>query len=303
MISFRPLIRRFSMFPFPLHESSKEAVQSIKDFPLQFYSEIPDLLLVLSKKNPKVEQRGAFKEGIVKAYETFLTLFANRDFDSLEGLVEYNIIRRLKFLDEKYQKLGYTYKLTGDIEDAQLFMLSPFIVAGSMLPYRNLNFPSEFYEISEVKTPIKIEPQAMRYLLKTDIKPAKSFREYKDLNLKELNKSENLAPYKNGIMSLQGLMNRQNLVYIIEDYGIYTSFKLNVYNPNGVLVDGWNSKTRKEYHLIRIENVSLVGGRFSRFLFWRTGYYSFMNKQLGDVLNQWTITDIDSFMIGNPLIG
>ena len=72
MISLRPLIRRFSMFPFPLHESSKEAVQSIKDFPLQFYSEIPELLLILSKKNPKVEQRGAFKEGIVKARESEL---------------------------------------------------------------------------------------------------------------------------------------------------------------------------------------------------------------------------------------
>ena len=303
MINLRLSLRRYSMFPYPLHESSKEAVQSIKDFPLQFYSQIPELLLIAAKKNPKVVLHGSFKKGIVKAYETFLTLFANRDFDSLDGLVEYNIIRRLKLLDEKYQQLGYTYKIVGDITDAQLFMLSPFIVLGSMLPYRNLNFPSEFYEITKIKTPIKIETQTMRYLIKTDVKPAKSFKEFKDLNLKELNQSENLAPYKERIMSLQALMNKQSLVYIIEDYGIYTSFKLNVYNPNGVLVDGWDSKSRMEYHLIRMENTNLMGGGFSRFLFWGSGYYPFMTKQLEEVLNQWTITDIDCFMHGNSIIG
>lgn len=267
------------------------------EFPLQLGSALPEFLVNEPEKFiPPI----AIKEGMCQAYELLVSSMAENNVEDLTDLVEYNFLTKLRnslrILKEKHD---YHIKLVGDIEDCEVFLIYSMYVSGSILPYRNLNFPQEEYLVSSMQSTGLTNNT--HYVVKTDLDLPKSFRDLTDLDLKSLNESFNEFPKEN-ILKLFTLMNVFPLLIEVLDIGILTSRKLRILDKANKLVAGNPSSTAREFHSIRIENVLSTRGWLPKLLLWKVGYTQFMSSNFSSMLDQYTVVDLDGYLTGNLII-
>ncbi|CAG9320273.1 unnamed protein product [Blepharisma stoltei] len=285
---------------YPYHIITKSEAQKLLDFPLQFYSE----------KYPKEskETRKSYNhhwkkelEGIAYSCGMFLSLLAKENLKELEDLLEWNMFKTLEKSIKIYKDSGYTISSIGSAENPKVEVLDVNTYEGCLLPYRNLNLESSKYKTQSYldKEPY---PSYHRYKLKTedsitDIIP--EFYEFESLNLKEICTSGNAEIYKEQIDELRWYLDKCHIKIWVIDIGYISTFKLLVKNKEGDIVEGTNDENKLEFHSFRMEmsvyEEGLVNcmfdpqGRLKRFL-----------KANQGLLDQYTISDVDGFMNGNP---
>lgn len=261
----------------------------INDFPLAFNSSLNVL--------PKAEylDTDEEKEGIAQMYKTYINALVSGDLDSLDTLVEYNMIYRTNVALNNLKEKGFSLHLAGEGKVFEISCVKKTDYAGSLLPLRNLNFPSEFYDITKT---VEEDVEAFYYVFKSLENP-KDFSSFEDLDLELINKADDLEKYREKISSLLTLMNQYFLIFENFDIAINTDLKIVVKNEKGEIVAG-KDDNEPEFHVLRIELCEVRSP--SIFNFFKKSNWQFLNTKFKNFLNQYTIVDIDGFMNKNLII-
>ena len=280
------LTRLFLTYPF--HSTKKEAAQKLLDFPLQFYSEDPNLLGE-SLKTPLLPEH---TEEIVKGYRTLLKSFAHDNFNYLLGSTESTFVKKMSENWANYREQGYRAEIVGTQEDLEIYLMDDDVFHGAVLPYRNLNLP--YKEYFRFRPPTSMNASLFVYAGPRKRLP---FRELQELDLKKISYTEDMENYSEKIRALLVYLNRFNISIRAIDFGIYTSLKLNILDSTGKLVEGNPDPLAKEFHCLRAEMLFPPPYWVDLLSFWRFG--KFIKKQFPEIFEKFSIIDIDGYMDKN----
>ncbi|CAG9329455.1 unnamed protein product [Blepharisma stoltei] len=297
-------MRRMFSSLYPYHTIEKSKAQKLIDFPLQFYSE----------NFPKKEQEPipsiSYNDEIAETLEgatygcgTFLSLLAEENFKDLEDLVEWNMFKALEKSIKSYKDQGYTITSIGSTENSKAEILDFNMYVGCLLPYRNLNLEVSQYEIfsEENKEPL---PKVHEYKIKTEedwsYSDLPDFLEFESLNLKEISRGGNIELYKRRIERLGRLLNFNPITMHVIDIGYTSTFKLLVKDKEGKIIEGTNDENKQEFHSFRMESVIYEENLFEKLFDPSHSLQNFLNEKFPGLLNQFTISDVDGLMNGNP---
>lgn len=288
----KKLFRAFSQ-NYPFLSRTKSYHKPISTFPLSFAtsktSRDTDVLIPQDSEEYK---------GLIKIYEVFINSLISQDLSDLDYLLESNLIFRarssLKALNENEFKLY----MKGSLKSAQIFNINESFYKGSILPQRNLNFPSEYYYIEKNKIDCQ---ESCEYKFKSLVKQKIDFSEFKDLDLDQINQSDDLQPYRDQVTLILTGMNTNPIENNTYDYGIFTNFKVFAKDKSGNIVAG-KDDDEFEFHTLRVESFGLESKFMDFSVPWGYDANKFYSEKLGNYLNQYTLTDIDGFMNGNLII-
>lgn len=235
--------------------------------------------------------------GVKQVYEVFIKSLYYQDLSNLKNLVEYNFLYRIEEALRNLSENGFTMHLVGNLESVKIIEIKDTVYAGSILPQRNLNFPSEYYEISKID---KNKDDSI-YFYKTLSNSKLSLDNYKDLDLDEINQSDCIYQYRHKMSEILAQMNHHPIMSLTTDYGISTNYKIIIKDKTGTTIAG-NDSEEFEFHTIRIEEFSYKSNFLDYFVRGSSAAKRFFNQKLGNYLNQYTLIDIDGFMKGNLII-
>ena len=288
----KKIFRAFSQ-DYPFFSRTKSYHKPIHAFPLSFATDKTS-----RDTDVLIPQDSDEYKGLIKIYEVLINSLISQNTSNLEFLLESNLIFRtqssLKALNENEFKLH----LRGSLESAQIFNLNESFYKGSILPQRNLNFPSEYYFIE--KNQIDSQ-ESCEYKFKSLVKSKVDFSQFKDLDLDQINQLDNLEKYKNSVSLILTGMNSNPIENNTYDYGIFTNFKVFVKDKKGNVVAG-KDDSEFEFHTLRVESFSLESKFMDFNVPWGYDANKFFTEKLSNYLNQYTLTDIDGFMKGNLII-
>jgi hypothetical protein len=211
------------------------------------------------------------------------------------------MIQRLQTVWFSLKDLGYSMKLIGSADSIKLYPLLREFSSGSILPFRYLNMPSEYYNISEGK----FESSSISSFTNFELKDLKnknlSFDKFKDLELERINREGLQGFYKPDLLNLLSLINKYNLTAMTIDVGVLSNYKILIYDKEGNLIEGKNDE-EEEFHCFRFEvftEMKSIWSYFSKEGRKASGFYA---EKLKDYLNQYMIIDVDGFMNKNLLV-
>ena len=280
---------------YPYHKLDKASTQSLIGFPLYLNSSFWEVSTFSELKSPR------HADGFVQAYNLFIEYLSEENFDSLEGLVEWNMIQRLKIAWLKYKSLGYSMKLIGSPDSSRCFTITNDVYIGSIIPLRNLNFPSEYYDIfTETMSTTAVNTVEYFRLKNLKLKDL-SFEEFMLMNLVGINNEYLQGKYYNEILRIISLMNIYKIKAEASDIGIVTNYKVVVVDSMGNVVEGGNNGDN-EFHCLRFEYARTFFPWISRFTGQGRSALRFAATKLQSVLFQYTIIDVDGFMNKNLII-
>ncbi|CAG9328781.1 unnamed protein product [Blepharisma stoltei] len=297
-------LKRYFSVAYPYHLKPKNLAQALIDFPLQFDSEEPDIMQ--EKHDSQVENNKFLKEegdseGIKAVFETLLSSIAQENFISLEDLVEFNMLKKLKTSWEEYKKLGYKIMTTGSIDDAKVTVLDKTCTSGNFLPYRNLNFPKSEYEYTLIPGFKRRLPIHSYRIEDRNIK-RKYLNDFLSLDFKKINQDENIEQYLLEIKEIFVAMGSFPIFIATYDIGILSSYKLYVVDQNNAVCGGSNDPNKKEFHSLRLDYMTLPSGYLWNMILKFLKCDKFFSEKFTEWLRQYTIVDIDGFMDGNPIL-
>lgn len=285
------LFRCFSQkFPYIYRTTSYH--KAINSFPLSFSSHKTerDSDLVLAPEDDEFI-------GVKKIYEIFVNSLVSQDLSELNTLVEHNLLYRTREALKALEENGYKIVLRGSLDSFEIIDIKSTLYSGSILPQRNLNYPSEFYNITKVG----LDSDDYIYTFKTLLDSTVDWHKFKDLDLDSINESDNISEYKEAIAEILSGMNACPILNTTVDYGIFTNYKLIILDKQGKVIAG-NDSDDSEFHTIRIEEFSYKD-IFINFLFPKQkAGRAFFTEKLGNYMNQFTLVDVDGFMKGNLII-
>ena len=202
------------------------------------------------------------------------------------------IKKKLNNLKEK----GFSLHLAGKAKVFEVSCIKKSDYLGSLLPLRNLNFPSEFYYIS---TGVEDGVEISVYTFK-NLESPKSLSSFQDLDLELINRSDDLEKYRERVSSLLTSMNNYFLFHSNFDIAINTDLKVVVKNDKGEIVAG-KDDDEPEIHVMRIE-LCEIGWPSTIFNYFKRSNRVFFNEKLKNYMDQYTLVDIDGFMQKNLII-
>ncbi|CAG9328335.1 unnamed protein product [Blepharisma stoltei] len=283
--------------PYPYHIHPKAIIQDLVDFPLQFYSKDIDLNnidRILNYFHAKMLKDASRSCGL------FLSLLANNRIQDLEDLCEWNLYKKIKDSMISFKGQGYAIKSIGDIERSKTIYLGRTKYIGNLLPYRNLNLPKSNYKILQNSLPDfrkNREYYSFRFF-------SKHLQGYKDrgyddkmysLDLKNLNKLDDISPFKEHLANLRMALKFRSIHMYVLDVGFTSSFKLLVVDKDGNIVEGDENPEKLEFHSFRLERVM-----HNKWFFKKSRRAEWMKSNFKGIFNEFTISDVDGFMDGNP---
>ena len=282
----RLVLRRYSILPpYPYHYQPRS--QHFPDFPLQFRSPRPPFFY---------SGNSEFLTGAIAAFHTLLTIMAQPTAsDYLDSLVEWNLSQRVKDQLTRLKSEGFHAKLVGDAAKTEAVAMHVHYISGSLLPFRNLNLPVTEYN----HFPHTIRQTEFHQYLIKKFESVKGVKKLIDLDLKELNKRQG-GEKELEIKRIQSGLKLLPLMITTVDVGIVSRHKLWISNSSGELLDGNSSSEVEEFHTLRLEKVIYRPFGLLRWLPPFRIYQQWLEKQLME-LTQWTISDVDGYMGGNPL--
>ena len=190
-------------------------------------------------------------------------------------------------------------KLIGDPNSIKTCIIAHEMFQGSILPHRNCNLPSEYYDFQQYSlsalTLNLIKIKQMNY---KDL----NFKEFENLDLDKINKQYLQSEHFDELKRLLNHLITYKIIVENLDVGIKSSYKIIVLDKDGNLVDG-SDNSDEEFHTMRLE---LVYYKFPWFALPFIGDNlegkKFMLKQLKNFYLQHTIVDFDGFMNKNLII-
>ena len=267
----------------------------LKEFPISFGAQVE-----FNREFLQITDKEEEYYGYLKAYEVLLTSIATNKLEDLEGLIEFNFLKKIEKSLKELHSRGYKLNLSGDIDKTKIYEGSIMSFFGHILPFRNLKLES-----SQVS------------VIKKDITPLhrsiKCFFENPDLQLEEILNFdyENFGKLdlesKNKL--LDGDFNKKieqlhsNFTFHVlkaEDKEVIfeTHFKLLVVNSKGEVVSG-NDNNKPEMHSGIFEMFELIEHKSFFFKEKNKRQFEFYNKLMAGYLNNYVLIDFDMFMDGN----
>lgn len=290
-MAFKKILHKY-----PYHSLLKAATQNLVDFPIQFGS----------KTNIDPEDY-SFEEnetaGFIQGYKVFMEAFVAQDFKSLEDIAEWTMVYRLKSVWDKYEKLGYSMKLVGSPDSIKCFYIAKDLYIGSLCPLRNLNYPSEYYDIDSKRVSERLDDG-----LKAEIIQLKDFEykmyeveELESLDLHKINREFDKSEYADQVLCLIRLLSNFPLIVLNVDVGFVTDYKIVVLDSAGCVVGGSDDKSL-EFHTFRFEKTIPNSIHWISITKKSRKIKEFLKKLLENYLHQYIIIDIDGFMDKNLII-
>mgnify|MGYP001048625684 FL=1 len=288
---------------YPYHENKKELVQKLIDFPFQFYSKSPRDLVKNQSLVSQITDKN-LHPGFLKAYETIIEKISSGQEDDLKDLVEFNLYKKVLEICKNYREQGYSFRSSGSIDETEAFLVKTQSIKGSVLPFRNLNFPLSYYE------KLSLFPLQKEEFEFTDISfapeeqvqdPPENFSEFLNTDFKHLNETGDYQAHYSTLKRLFTLLNKYRIDYIVMDVAISSTYKLQVYKDDQ-LVEGSPDPSEKEFHCMRLECMEYMPSWVISLLNLTSQKKKFLNNCFQGIAGQFTIVDVDGFMNGNPLI-
>lgn len=245
------------------------------------------LKAIINKLLPKKIKED--REGFLHAYSTLLQSFVE-DIDP-EVFCERNFARALKEQKASLADKKLSAKLIGDIKSTEVLLLNQYIVAGGITPLRNLTLPAINYEIFQSFKQGSLTSYEITY--KHPIENV-SLENFEESNLKHINTYTTAQDFLDLKQSLASYLDDFGLHIRVMDIGFYTTYKLNILDSEGKLVDGNPDPNVKEFHLLRFEKLSpLRNDKETK---------EFLERHFEEDTNEYTISDLDGYLQGNSLI-
>jgi hypothetical protein len=303
-------------FPYVDFNSS---TQSLKDFPVKMCISLPEELVnpdiralktldfdtyieeqtalpssqknmlkaIINKLLPKKIKQD--REGFVHAYSTLLQSFVE-DIDP-ELFCEHNLARALKEQKASLSDKKLSLKLIGDIKSTEVLLLNQYIITGGITPLRNLTLPATNYDIVQSFKQGSLTSYEITYKHPID---NVSLDNFKDSNLKHINTYTTPQDFLDLKQSLASYLDEFGLHIRVMDIGFYTTYKLNIFDSEGKLVNGNADPNIKEFHLLRFEKLSPLNNDKET--------KEFLEKHLEEDTNEYMISDLDGYLKGNSVI-
>jgi hypothetical protein len=185
-------IRQFSeLLPYPFHQRIVEDTR-LEKLPFILDSDVPEWF----RENTK--DLFTFKPDFLEGFRTIFSMltecYSEKKWDDLDGLVEYNLLNRLKQSSVELDSHDLRTEIVGSVDDTKVIDMGSHRYSGGVTPFRNLQGDKEFYNLMSFNL-LKGKFKTANHVAYQNPESAnsipRSFTEFEKLNLEALNKTDN----------------------------------------------------------------------------------------------------------------
>ena len=280
------------MSSFPYLLKPKTLPKILENFPISFGCD-----LKLPEHHSHVQEVDHKYEIIAKFYSSLVNALASGDLHKLEGIYEFNLIKKLDEERRKLESLGMGFKVMGSLDKTEVTLIRKDIFIGSILPFRNLFLPDEEYQIYTSRF-IRDEFRNINVSVNSEMPVQFKFAELNDIDFVQANKSSSHSLAEK-LKDFHQITNLIKLEAENQEFALKTNLKLLVVNSSNQVISE-NENDEPECHTVILERFRFFGFNYKIYSSRTKKAEALYNSLLKGYLHNNVVVDFDGSMDRNP---